>query len=60
MHKTYELYFHDDEQAPPAFEALTCATDAELVTALRRRLAERQSKSVVVHEFGRELFTLNA
>ncbi|HEY8572315.1 hypothetical protein [Phenylobacterium sp.] len=59
MHLTYELYFQEGDE-PPKFEALTCASLAELMSAARRRLAERRATSVAVHQFGRELFTLKA
>ncbi|WP_041373603.1 hypothetical protein [Phenylobacterium zucineum] len=59
IHRTYELYLHGDD-GPPRFEALTCGSEAELMTAVRRILTDRGVQSVDVREFGELLFTLTA
>lgn len=59
MHKTYELYLHGDD-GTPRFEALTCRTEQELMSAVRRILAETGAHAVDVMEFGQLIFTLTA
>lgn len=59
MHQTYELYFEAEEE-PPRFEAITCGSEAELMSALRRLLADRGARAVEVRQFGSPLFTLTA
>lgn len=59
MYQTYELYF-EDADGPVRFEALTCRSEAELISVVRSRLADEGAKAVEVRRFGTTLFTLKS
>ncbi len=58
VHLTYELYLDDGRRR--SFEALTCASQTELMTAVRNLIEQRGLKSVEVCQFGEHLFTIGA
>ncbi len=55
---TYELYLHKDG-GRPAFEALTCADEVELLGAMRRIIAERELRSVEAWRLGEQVMVLD-
>ncbi|HWA60590.1 MAG TPA: hypothetical protein VG939_04410 [Caulobacteraceae bacterium] len=57
LRQTYELYL-EGEHGPPSFEAVLCASRAEVIDVARRLLADRDLKAVEVRQFGEHLFTL--
>lgn len=59
LHLTYELYL-DSGDGKPVFEALTCANEVELLSAMRRMLAERRLVSIEAHRLGERVMTLHA
>lgn len=59
MYQTYELYFEDGD-SPPRFVALTCRSEAELISVVRSRLEDDGAKAVEVRQFGTTLFTLKS
>lgn len=59
LHQTYELYL-DSGDGEPVFEPLTCADEVELLSTMRRMLAERNLRSIEAHRFGEHVMTLHA
>ena len=54
---TFELYLDTGEEEP-AFEALTCLDEVELLGVMRRMLAERRLKSIEARRLGETIVTL--
>ena len=59
LHLTYELYI-DTGEGKPAFEALTCANEIELVGEMRRRLARAKAKSIEAWRLGERVLVLDS
>ncbi|MCC7266301.1 MAG: hypothetical protein IT546_03055 [Caulobacteraceae bacterium] len=54
---TFELYLQR-AQAPPVFEALTCADEVELLTVMRERLSNPEILSIDAYRMGEHIATL--
>jgi hypothetical protein len=54
---TYELWI-EAEEGPPFFEAITCADEVELLSAVQDMIASRGLRAVEVRRFGTTLFTI--
>jgi len=59
MYKTYELYL-EGEAGPLGFEPVTCRSDDELMTAVRRLIDTRRLRAIEVRHFGAHVFTVEA
>jgi hypothetical protein len=57
LRQTYELYLHKEGE-PPTFEALTCADEVELLSAMRRRIADLSLQSVEAWRLGEQVMVL--
>ncbi|RAK66574.1 hypothetical protein [Phenylobacterium kunshanense] len=58
LRHTYELYLESDEGAR-TFEALTCAGEIDLLSQMRKILAERGLKSIEAWRLGRQVLVLD-
>lgn len=58
LRHTYELYLESDEGGR-TFEALTCASEIDLLGQMRRILADRDLKSIEAWRLGRQVMVLD-
>lgn len=59
LHLTYELYI-DTGDGPPKFEALTCRSEVELLSEMRRKLAAiEEARSIEAWRLGKQVLVLD-
>jgi len=58
LRHTYELYL-ESEDGGRTFEALTCAGEIDLLSQMRRILADRDLKSIEAWRLGRQVMVLD-
>ncbi|PZQ60618.1 MAG: hypothetical protein DI570_13975 [Phenylobacterium zucineum] len=58
LRHTYELYLESDEGGR-TFEALTCGGEIDLLSQMRRILADRHLKSIEAWRLGRQVMVLD-